>query len=279
MAADSAEKTYFGTGYWPDLSSGSVIRHLLEDIFFFQNAALVRRSCYETIGPFREDLSRSIDYEMFVRLGTRFPIEVIDDVVFFQRKHEGLRGPAAQQHAAARSEAVWFEADREIFADLRHRLPVAFYAALFRTGSQDLALRAGHLQRGCVYARRGDWDAAIEDFETAAGIAPATGLSATEIGIALRAMAGKHGSAQAYRAPVRGQLLELARKGATGKAILKALGRGSVWRARAAFSGGDILECARIVGFCAQAGLRPRPAPQAAELSEADSLTAEAYTW
>ncbi|MFA3921011.1 glycosyltransferase family 2 protein [Ruegeria hyattellae] len=279
VAPGSAEKTFFGTGYWPDLSSGSVIRHLLEDIFFFQNAALVRRSCYETIGPFREDLSRSIDYEMFVRLGTRFPIEVIDDVVFFQRKHEGLRGPAAQQHAAARSEAVWFEADREIFADLRHRLPVAFYAALFKAGSQDLALRAGHLQRGCVYARRGDWGAAIEDFETAAGIAPATGLSATEIGIVLRAMAGKHGSAQAYRAPVRTQLLALARKGTTGRTIVSALGRGSVWRAREALANREFRQVARIAAFCARAGSRPRPAPQAAELSEEGCLTAEAYQW
>ncbi|WP_372575077.1 glycosyltransferase [Ruegeria jejuensis] len=279
VAADSAEKTFFGTGYWPDLSSGSVIRHLLEDIFFFQNASLVRRSCYETIGPFREDLSRSIDYEMFVRLGTRFPIEMIDDVVFFQRKHEGLRGPAAQQHAAASSEAVWFEADRAIFADLRPRLPIAFYAALFKADSQDLALRAGHLQRGCVYARRGDWAAAIEDFEIAVDMDPSRGLSATEIGIALRTMAGKHGSTQAYLSPVREQLLALARRGTAGKTLVNAFGRGSLWRAREALENRDFMQFSRIAVFCARAGIRPRPSLQAADLCERDYPQAEAYRW
>lgn len=275
----SAEKTFFGTGYWPDLSSGSVIRHLLEDIFFFQNASLVRRSCYETVGPFREDLSRSIDYDMFVRLGIRFPIEVIDDVLFFQRKHDGLRGPAAQQHSAALSDAVWLEGDRNIFSDLRSRLPISFYAALFRATSPDLALRAGYLQRGCVYARRCDWVSAIEDFEAAADIAPSEGLSSTEIGIVIRAMAGKHGSTQAYYSPVRDQLLALARKGATGKAIANALGRGSVWRGREALTNRELMQFWRITAFCMRAGISPSTSLQAGELSELDCLETEAYNW
>ncbi len=275
----SGQKAFFGTGYWPDLSSGSVIRHLLEDIFFFQNACLVRRSCYETIGPFREDLSRSIDYEMFVRLGTRFPIALVDDALFFQRKHDGARGPAAQQHSAAQSDTVWLQSDREIFAALRDRLPITFYAALFRAGSPELALRAGYLQRGCVYARRCDWAAALEDFQTAADMEPSKGLSATEIDIVIRAMAGKHGNREAYLSPMRDQLLALARRGATGKTIVNALGRGSVWRAREALSGHAFGQFASVASFCARAGFRPRPSSHIGEVSEVDHLADEAYKW
>jgi len=275
----NAEKTYFGTGYWPDLSSGSVIRHLLEDIFFFQNASLVRRRCYETVGPFREDIARSIDYEMFVRLGTRFPIEVLDEVLFLQRKHDGPRGPAAQQHSAAQSDEVWLESDKKIFADLRPRLPISFYQSLFKADSPDLALRAGYLQRGCVYARRCDWDAAIQDFEAAADLTPARGLSATEIDIVVRAMAGKHGSSQAYQPPASIRLRALARRGTTGKAIVRALGRGSVWRAREALKARDIMEFSRIATFCVRAGSRPRPCIESEGLCELAHLETEAYNW
>ncbi|WP_051371791.1 glycosyltransferase family 2 protein [Leisingera aquimarina] len=273
------EKTFTGTGYWPDLSAGSVIRHLLEDIFFFQNASLVRRSCYDAAGPFREDLSRSIDYEMFVRLGTRFPIKVINDILFLQRKHNGVRGPSAQRHTADQSDAVWLESDRKIFSDLRDRLPVSFYAALFKSSAKDLALRAGYLQRGCVYARRCDWGFAIEDFKAAAEISPSEGLSETEVGIVIRSMAGKHGSAMAYCPPVQNQLLALARESPAGRAIVKALGRGSVWRARDALNRRNYMQFLRIAGFCARAGFRPRPALQNAALSETNYLETEAYNW
>lgn len=279
LRSDTQEKEFFGTGYWPDLSTGSVVRHMLEDIFFFQNASLVRRSCFEAVGPFREDLSRSIDYEMFVRLGTRFPIKMIEDVLFHQRKHDGARGPAGQQHAASKSEEVWLEADRQIFDDLYSRLPMTFYRSLFSASNSDLVERASYLQRACVYARRCDWPRAIMDLKAAARIKENLGLAPIEIDIVIRAMAGKHGNAQAYSSPVRERILELNQFGQSGRTILKALGRGSVWRAREALRARDILLFARILTFCAQAGIRPYPELPKSSLLELDRLNSEAYNW
>ncbi|MBO9403192.1 glycosyltransferase family 2 protein [Shimia sp. R9_3] len=273
------DKEFFGTGYWPDLSSGSIIRHLLEDIFFFQNASLVRHACFDEVGPFREDLSRSIDYEMFVRLCTRFRVKMIDDVLFYQRKHDGSRGPAGQQHAAKKSEEVWLSADREIFRDLYQTLPISFYASFFEAEKSALALRAAHLQRACVYARRCDWMRAIEDFKAAAQMAENDGLTPTEIDIVVRSMAGKHGNAEAYSSPVRKQLLSLSQFGLTGKTILNALGRGSVWRAREALNNRDFKLLTKITTFLLQSGARPHPGTSASHLSELDHLTHEAYNW
>lgn len=45
-APDTGNREVSDTGYWPDLTQGSLLRHTLEDIFFFQNATLVRRNCY-----------------------------------------------------------------------------------------------------------------------------------------------------------------------------------------------------------------------------------------
>ena len=104
---ESGTRIEQGPGYWPDLSQGSVLRHLLEDIFLFQNATLVRRSAYDAVGAFREDLPRSIDYDMIIRLALHTTVVMTQETVFLQRKHDGLRGPAAARHAADRSDEIW----------------------------------------------------------------------------------------------------------------------------------------------------------------------------
>jgi len=237
-----------GPGYWPDLSQGSVLRHLLEDIFLFQNATLVRRSAYEAVGGFREDLPRSIDYDMIVRLAVRAPVVMTEKAVFLQRKHDGARGPATARHAAARSGEVWQIADRDVFAPFRKSVPLSLYEALFE-GTPDAVRRAGLLQRACVYARRTDWAAACEDFGAAAEVAPECPLSELEVAICRRAMGGKHGIVQAMIPEVRHTLAHLARSGPLGAAIARALNRGLRWRLREAVAArrfGDIAGIARL---------------------------------
>ncbi|MCV6586989.1 MAG: glycosyltransferase [Marinibacterium sp.] len=266
------------TGYWPDLSRGSVLRHLLEDIFFFQNATLVRRGLYDQVGPFREDLKRSIDYEMLVRLAARAPVAMLDDVLFHQRKHDGARGPAGAQHGVAQSEQVWLENDRAIFAGFRNMLPLTLYGAFFSGGSEALRHRAALLQRACVYARRCDWDAAIADLAAAAHI-EAGPLDPVELGILRRAMSGKHGAADAFRGPVRRQILtDLARTGPYGRQIARGLARGAKWRLRAALQRRDLGEALRVARFALHGSGRP-DAAAGPGLTENRTLPQEAYQW
>ncbi|WP_240722748.1 glycosyltransferase [Poseidonocella sp. HB161398] len=260
-----------GPGYWPDLSNGSVLRHLLEDIFLFQNAMLVRRSLYERAGAFREDLARSIDYDMVVRLALRAPAEVTDAPIFRQRKHDGARGPAAARHAAASSDQVWKSADRDVFAPFRESIPLSLYAALFEGPG---ATRAGLLQRACVYARRTDWAAALADFESAAAQSPETGLSGLERDICRRAMAGKHGVQDALDTQTRRRIARLARTSPAGAQIAAALARGILWHGRTALKDGRTADAAAVARFAAGAklaGLGARtgaPAPDVAERRE-----------
>jgi glycosyltransferase involved in cell wall biosynthesis len=275
----SGEKEFTGTGYWPDFSSGSVIRHILEDIFFFQNASLVRQTSLATVGPFNTDLKRSIDYEMFVRLGTRFPIDMVDDVLFEQRKHDGIRGSASHSHAADKSDSVWKKADSAIFSGLRDTIPIEFYAAFFEAALPEQAMRAALLQRGCVFARRGDWEIALDDFNAAAQILPTHPLTQVEKSISARAMAAKHPSPEVFKDPIRNKLLALKRTNFVGLGIVSALGRGSVWRARVALQDRDPGQFLRIAAFCAQSGVNPKPRKAPHYLAERKFLQPEAYTW
>lgn len=236
-----------GPGYWPDLSSGVPIRHLLEDIFLFQNATLVRRDLYDRAGPFREDLARSIDYDMIIRLGTLAPIRTTDKPLFLQRKHDGDRGPAAARHAAVRSDVVWKAADRAIFSDFRNRIPLGFYEAMFLSEDPAFVCRAALLQRACVHARRTDWPAALEDFRAATGVAPETSLGTLERAICRRAMAGKHGIEEVLVPEIRQELAALGRVSRAGASMTRALARGLAWRAKAAVKEGDLGATNRIL--------------------------------
>ncbi len=265
---ETGQRHFMGPGYWPDLGSGSALRHLLEDIFLFQNATLVRRACYDAVGPFREDLPRSIDYDMIVRLATRFPVALTERPLFHQRKHDGVRGPANAQHAASRSDDIWKAADRQVFEGVRDLLQPALFAGMFDAETPPHAERAGRLQRACVFARRTEWAAALDDFRAAAARMPDTRLSPVERMICVRAMAGKHGCAEALEPDMRRALAALAATSASGAEITAALARGLAWRARAAIRSGDWRQAGRIGIFVthvliAGRGRRPRHQPPA----------------
>ncbi len=247
--ANSGERVEQGPGYWPDLSRGSALRHLLEDIFLFQNATLVRKSAYDRVGPFRENLARSIDYDMVVRLACAGPIALIDDPIFLQRKHDGDRGPAAARHAAASSEETWKNADIEVFRPFREQIPLAMYEAMFEADDPKLARRAAFLQRACVFARRTDWDTALRDFGDASKLAPTVALSGLEKQICKRAMAGKHWVPEAFSTEVRTTLSEIAARSPAGVSIAKALAQGGKWRARKALQEGHWAEALAALHF------------------------------
>lgn len=228
----AAERVDMGTGYWPDLSVGGLARHVLEDAFVMQNGALVRRSCYRDVGPFDERFLRSQDYEMFVRLALRHRGVFIDTIVFDQRKHDGMRGPAAVSHAAAQSEATWRHYDRMIFETNAPLLSPATFEAMFGGANADLVQRAARLQRACVHARHDLWPQALDDLQRAAMIAPDTPLHSTERAICRRILAGKHGFSGALAPAIAAALRGLLHKGGVGQQIITATLAGVLWRLR-----------------------------------------------
>lgn len=67
---------------------------LLNNCFCFQGAMLVKRSSYDAVGPFDTSLMRSQDYDMMLRLSRLVPAAFVDEVLFHQRDHTGMRGAA-----------------------------------------------------------------------------------------------------------------------------------------------------------------------------------------
>ncbi len=236
--------------HWPDLTKGSVARHLFEDSFIMQNAALVRRACYHAVGEFDETMLRSLDYEMFVRLLLAYNPIFVDREIFAQRKHEGMRGPATMLHDAAKSENVWVKFDQRIFRTVDAQVPIDFFAGMFDADDDRLALRAGYLQRACIFARHLMWDLAIRDLRKASAILPDRPLEREELDICSRFLAGKGDMAGSEDADVRQGLRDLYRAGGVPRQSVIAILRGGTFRLRRR-QGGDvrnILDLAYAVG-------------------------------
>lgn len=226
------EKLDMGTGYWPDLSGGSIARHVLEDSFVMQNATLATRDAYDKVGPFDESLLRSLDYDMAVRLATQVHCRYEDFIAFDQRKHEGARGPASIRHAADSSDSVWLDYDRKIFERQRDQIPLGFYHAMFTHSDPRLKKRAGALQRACVLARHDLWQDALADLKAASVLAPTVALGHVEREICRRAVCGKHGFPGALDEKITAGLKALHTQGGNAGEIVETILRGTLWRLR-----------------------------------------------
>ncbi len=217
-----------GTGYWPDLTQGSLVRHILEDGFVMQNASLVRRAAYLRAGPFDETLPRSIDYDMAVRLALKVGVDYVDAIIFDQRKHDGVRGPAHSLHPAAESMKIWLEYDRRIFDRVAAETTLAFFEALFDAPDERLRRRAALLQRACVWGRHQRWPAALADLQDAAELLPGCPLHAVERAICRRILNGKHGFDALGTGDFAAPLRALGRTH-VGQGIFGEMMRGCVW--------------------------------------------------
>lgn len=226
------EKEDMGTGYWPDLSQGSITRHVLEDSFVMQNATLAKRSAYDTVGPFDETLLRSLDYDMAVRLATQVRCQYEDFISFDQRKHEGARGPASIRHAAGSSDSVWLDYDRRIFEKQRKIIPMSFYQSMFSHPDPRLRKRAALLQRACISARHDLWSDALVDLRAASVLAPTVALGKVERDICRRTVCGKHGFPGALTEDISSRLRALESDGGNASEIVETILRGTLWRLR-----------------------------------------------
>jgi hypothetical protein len=137
---------------------------------------LVKRACYDTVGPFDSRLARSQDYEMALRLARRFEGVGVPMIAFHQRHHEGVRGPRKARVAADGVEAAWRRYNHVIFRDLyeTHSLE-EFVVPTGEALPADRTRMVALMQRGSIMARKGIWDLAAADFRAAAELAGSHG--------------------------------------------------------------------------------------------------------
>jgi glycosyltransferase involved in cell wall biosynthesis len=167
-------RSFMPPTYWMRHGEPNVHIQFLEEMFTFQYAMLVRRSLYAKVGPFREDLLRSQDHEMAIRLSRNARSVYVPHVIFFQRIHPGQRGTSTDPIPNAANARRWLEYEQRIITPIRAEYDLAEFTPTYaRYWEPARAKRAALIERACLCAKCALWTEAIDDFRQASELTPA----------------------------------------------------------------------------------------------------------
>ena len=153
---------------WRRAEEATLKISIMESMFIPQFSMLVKKSVYDDVGEFNTSLIRSQDYDMLLRLSRYHAGFEIDDVIFYQRKHSGMRGNATNQVAASNVRQKWLEYDKVIFEDIDNTYEIAEFTPEYASSyDSDAASRAAYLQKAVIFAKRGLWFTVCQALEEA----------------------------------------------------------------------------------------------------------------
>jgi glycosyltransferase involved in cell wall biosynthesis len=92
--------------------------------FMSQQGMLVRKRCFDVLGPFDETLTGSEDLEMNLRLCRAFQGVRVDRQTFIVRRHTGNRGPSHAIYSYSERDKNLGETDRAVFRKLYETTPL-----------------------------------------------------------------------------------------------------------------------------------------------------------
>lgn len=166
----------FEPGDYPPQHSTNVFRSLLYKCSIFQSGMLVRKSCYDEVGPFDESFIRSQDYEMLLRITRRFRGVWVDSVLFHQRRHSGIRGTANLPIVDRNKYRVQRRFDQDIFSLVYKNVGLKefLYAEAETSEPSDEDMFDALLERATIMGRKGLWEFAALDLKQALQIAKDT---------------------------------------------------------------------------------------------------------
>jgi glycosyltransferase involved in cell wall biosynthesis len=145
----------------------------LEDMYTSLNAMLVRRSMYSKTGSFREDLIRSQDCDMILRLLRYAKAVEVPETIFLERQHKGIRGSSTDNFSIEKRQVKSHEYGQKIYSKIRAEYSLEEFTPTFALHWDPmLAQRASLIQRAGVFARLAMWKEVIEDFQQACQLSP-----------------------------------------------------------------------------------------------------------
>lgn len=231
----------FDTGYWCTCRPEEFFVSTMDDMFAHQPGMLVRKSLYDQVGPFETSLARSLDYEMLLRLARVANVASTDEVIFWQRVHDGERGAGKTAISSSERNAKWIENDQIIFRKLYAAIELKEYIPSSLDLAGVAAERYALLRRGVIMARKKLWVLAVSDFRRARDVSNAP-LTNEERQILRSAFAGKYGCEEIVHDQALISLMMGLKDGSrSGFEFTSVLGEGLLWRVRYAFFSGQFI--------------------------------------
>ena len=142
--------------------------NFLETMFTNQFAMLVKKQVYDEVGEFNEELIRSQDYEMTLRIFRHHNGFYSPDIIYFFREHDGVRGSSKKKYDPKKAKETWLEFSKKFFVTIAHDYSLNEFTPTFALKLPDeLKDRASYIQKSVVLAKKGLWQEAIDELEKA----------------------------------------------------------------------------------------------------------------
>lgn len=188
----------------------SIKLNFLEEMRTGVFAMLVRRAHYERTGSYRVDLVRSQDYDMTLRLLRAGKAACVDQVIYYYRQHQGVRGTSKEKTAATEMKKRWFDFNKKIFQTVLDDYTLEEFTPSFAKAlSPDLRARAAHVERAVIFLRHGFWRTFSQSLAEILSTKPPEPLSEQEIHLASTAIISEIALPSLWQEP--GVLVELRR--------------------------------------------------------------------
>lgn len=226
---------------------------LLEHDFLPNPTWLVRRSAMDAVGPYSEELKRSQDLQMILRLSKAFPSAAVNEVVLWQREHQAPRGPRSERRQAVHTIDLWVKYDALMMQGLDQALGDKDYRPLAEV---EVPIEAATLQRAVSNFQRNNFDAALRHLERYLAGLGHRPPSAIELAIGGRLLAASHGLDAALQSdpPVAARLRALN----LPKPLARAMASQASWRFKALVKWRQVTAASRLWSFTVEAfGVNP----------------------
>ncbi len=141
----------------PPKKAGDVFYDLLDVCFIRHCDSIVKKTCYDQIGLFDEELIRSQDYDILLRLSANYKTVYVDKPTCILRHHEGVRGSKKQSFKNRQASRMWGVYDRLIFKKVYKDVSLIKFSK--NSSDETWAL----IKRMKVMTSRGLWAEALDD--------------------------------------------------------------------------------------------------------------------
>jgi glycosyltransferase involved in cell wall biosynthesis len=227
---------------------------LMENCFLPNPTWAVRREAQTRVGLYDETMHRSADYDMILRLARKNEGVFIDDLVLYQRKHLGFRGPSTEETFEIDSVSKWVKYDSLLFSKLDREWSLSDFRP-FSNETRSMQQEAlALIQKGVILFRRKVYDGAMRALSKYGRHLCRRSPGAVELRIASGLLGCRYGITDLVKnRSLSSDIIQAFRSIDWPLAMRIAFALQTRWRVRAALTSGDMGYALDLVKFSCRA--------------------------
>lgn len=168
---ENAQRNIESVRSFPHLSRDELLPWFLHDWLGY-GSGLIRSECHQVIGLYREDLRRSQDHEMYIRLARHFNIRFLHMPLILIRMHNTPRKSGGEYFHPDKSDEKGLEYGRLFFPDIYKSLSLDDLIPSLKEKPDNMTLKVrAYCEKGLIAALYLFNEYAISDLKNASALA------------------------------------------------------------------------------------------------------------